>query len=203
MHIGNVHDADLGDGAGRTPEALLARQSYFPRWGTCWESAVGGNHFRAWRQASSRAWFLGASKEKDGSKRHTIVPDGYNIGRNLTVEKAAAGSNYRGMWWQADVEWRAGLLEPGAEGAARSAVRLLPTCSPIRRREPRNRAGRPRCHTHHPPVVNNIHCFLTSLDDTSPRLSTRRTCASCLPHFNLALISFVPCMSPNDRSFTT
>jgi hypothetical protein len=41
LHIGNIHDADLGDGAGRQPEQFLARQSYFPMWGTCWESAVG------------------------------------------------------------------------------------------------------------------------------------------------------------------
>jgi hypothetical protein len=117
MHFGHIHEADLGDGDGRKFEQYLARQSYFPRWGTCWESAVGGNHFRAWRQngtdANSGAWFLGVSKEKDGSKRHEIIPDGYNIGRNLLVEKAAAGSNWRGMWWQADVEWKAGLIEPG------------------------------------------------------------------------------------------
>jgi len=120
MHVGHLHDADLGDGAGRKKEEYLFRQSYFPRWGTCWESAVGGNHFRAWRQdgddAYSGAWFLGVSKEKDGSKNHGIIPDGYNIGRNLLVEKATAGTFYKGKWWQADVEWKSGLLEPGSEG---------------------------------------------------------------------------------------
>jgi hypothetical protein len=60
------------------------------------------------------------SKEKDGSKRHGIIPDGYNVGRNLLVEKAIAGSNWKGMWWKADVEWKAGLLEPGKDG--RSAI---------------------------------------------------------------------------------
>ena len=45
-----------------------------------------------------------------------IVPDGYNIGRDWFVEKATAGSNWKGMWWKADVEWRKGLLEPGGRG---------------------------------------------------------------------------------------
>jgi hypothetical protein len=63
LHFGNIHDADLGDGNDRTPEQYLARQSYFPIWGTCWESVAGGHHFRAWRQngthAASGAWFIG------------------------------------------------------------------------------------------------------------------------------------------------
>ena len=64
LHIGNIHEADLGDGNGRMPEMYLARQAYFPVWGTCWESFAGGHHFRAWRQngthADSGAWFIGS-----------------------------------------------------------------------------------------------------------------------------------------------
>ena len=63
LHWGNIHKADLGDGNGRTSEMYLARQAYFPIWGTCWESVAGGHHFRAWRQngthADSGAWFIG------------------------------------------------------------------------------------------------------------------------------------------------
>jgi hypothetical protein len=63
LHFGNIHDADLGDGNGRNPEQYLARQAYFPVWGTCWESVAGGHHFRAWRQngthGASGAWFIG------------------------------------------------------------------------------------------------------------------------------------------------
>jgi len=63
LHYGNRHFADLGDGDGRKIEQFLARQQYFPVFGTCWESFAGGQHFRAWRQngsaAPSGAWFIG------------------------------------------------------------------------------------------------------------------------------------------------
>jgi len=57
-----------------------------------------------------------ASKEEPTAKKHMIVPDGYNIGRDWFVEKATAGSHWKGIWWKADVEWRQGLLEPGKHG---------------------------------------------------------------------------------------
>jgi len=120
LHYGNIHEADLGDGDGRKPEQYLARQDYFPVWGTCWESVRGGHHFRAWRQngtlANSGAWFLGASQEEDSSKNHKIIPNGYNLGRDYIVEQATAGSHWKGIWWKAEVEWRAGLLERGKRG---------------------------------------------------------------------------------------
>ncbi|KAI6114061.1 hypothetical protein EDD17DRAFT_1637593 [Pisolithus thermaeus] len=120
LHYGHVHKADLGDGDGKKSEHILARQHYFPRWGTCWESLIGGNHFRAWKQngtlANTGAWFLAVSKEKDSTKNHMIVPDGYNIGRDMLVENAIAGSYWNNMWWRADIEWREGLLEPGFKG---------------------------------------------------------------------------------------
>ncbi|KAH7909235.1 hypothetical protein BJ138DRAFT_1173786 [Hygrophoropsis aurantiaca] len=120
LHYGHVHKADLGDGDGRKSEHILARQYYFPRWGTCWESLAGGNHFRAWKQngtdIDTSAWFLGVSKEENSRKHHMIVPNGYNIGRDLLVDNAASGSSWNGMSWRADVEWREGLLEPGSKG---------------------------------------------------------------------------------------
>ena len=57
-----------------------------------------------------------ASKEEPTAKKHMIVPNGYNIGRDWFVEKATAGTHWKGMWWKADVEWREGLLEPGKHG---------------------------------------------------------------------------------------
>lgn len=82
LHYGDLHEADLGDGDGKKKEYFLARQHYFPVWGTCWESLaglslssvfpqpsnlgptyLGGQHFRAWKQngtkANSGAWFIG------------------------------------------------------------------------------------------------------------------------------------------------
>ena len=57
-----------------------------------------------------------ASKELDSSKRHTISPDGYNIGRDWFVERAVSGGMWKGMWWKADVEWRTDLIKEGKEG---------------------------------------------------------------------------------------
>jgi hypothetical protein len=139
----------------------LARQAYFPVWGTCWESVAGGHHFRAWRQngthGDSGAWFIGyvhpptilpsslrfsslltslflfinayiqtktyrASKEEPSQKRHKISKDGYNLGRDWFVQRALAGSHWKGhqIWWQAEVEWRTDLLESGNKGALAS-----------------------------------------------------------------------------------
>jgi len=120
LHYGHLHHANLGDGDGRKLEQYLARQYYFPIWGTCWESLAGGNHFRAWQQngteANTGAWFLGVSKEEDSSKHHEIVPNGYNLGRDWLVKRAVAGSRWKGKWWKADLEWRTDLLAPGKEG---------------------------------------------------------------------------------------
>ncbi|KAF8073977.1 hypothetical protein FPV67DRAFT_1480054 [Lyophyllum atratum] len=120
LHYGQLHDADLGDGDGRKIEQYLARQYYFPVWGTCWESLAGGNHFRAWKQngtqANSGAWFLGVSKEENSRKHHKIVPNGYNLGRDWLVDRAISGGRWKGKWWKADVEWRTDLLTPGNDG---------------------------------------------------------------------------------------
>lgn len=126
LHYGDIHHANLGDGDPLKPEQFLARQYYFPIWGTCWESIYGGHHFRAWHQngssAPSGAWFLGVSKEEEGRKHHTISEDGYNVGRDWLVGKAVAGSWWKGMWWKAEVEWREGLLKPGKDGAVVSLL---------------------------------------------------------------------------------
>jgi len=57
-----------------------------------------------------------ASKEYDSSKRHKIVPNGYNLGRDWLVDRAIEGGRWKGMWWKAKVEWRSGLLEAGKKG---------------------------------------------------------------------------------------
>lgn len=120
LHMGNLHGADLGDGDGVKSQQVIARQYYFPIWGTCWESLAGGQHFRAWKQngtlANSGAWFIGASKEEDSRRHHKIVPNGYNLGRDWLVRRAVKGGHWNSMWWQADVEWRADLIPEGNDG---------------------------------------------------------------------------------------
>ncbi|TEB20651.1 hypothetical protein FA13DRAFT_1742739, partial [Coprinellus micaceus] len=104
--MGIATTPDLGDGDMQKIELILARQHYFPVWGTCWESLAGGHHFRAWRQngthANSGAWFIG--------KNHKIVPNGWNLGRDWFVESAVAGTHYRNHCGRTD------LLEEGSDG---------------------------------------------------------------------------------------
>jgi hypothetical protein len=45
-----------------------------------------------------------------------IVPDGYNIGRDWLVERAIAGSRWKGNWWSAEVDYREDLIEKGSDG---------------------------------------------------------------------------------------
>ncbi|GAA6063716.1 hypothetical protein JCM10212_001827 [Sporobolomyces blumeae] len=120
IHIGDPQVANLGDGKGWEPEMFLMRESRWPFVGSCLESAIGGLHFRSYKQngteANSGAWFLAASKEVDLRGNHRIARDGYNIGRNAIVQKAVAGTTYLGRSWETEVEWVEGLLKPGNEG---------------------------------------------------------------------------------------
>ena len=67
LHLGDPQFADLGDGNSWGSELFEFRESWHYPWGSCLESVIGGNHFRAWKQngthADSGAWFLAASKE--------------------------------------------------------------------------------------------------------------------------------------------
>lgn len=47
LHIGNPMSANLGDGNGWVNQTVELRQDYGnPDLGTCFESLIGGNHFR-------------------------------------------------------------------------------------------------------------------------------------------------------------
>lgn len=48
--------------------------------------------------------------------KHKIAHNGYNIGRDLIVEKATSGSSYLNRRYEARVDWVEGLLPPGNEG---------------------------------------------------------------------------------------
>lgn len=197
MHYGHLHEADLGDGLGKKEEHFLARQHYIPVIGTCWESVRGGHHFRAWRQngtvANSGAWFVGASKEKDSSRNHKITEDGYNLGRDFVVERAVAGSRWRGMWWKAEVEWREGLLQRGRRGTFLSST--LPGGTPILIRscrcEPRYSARRPRRHLdRQKTLIRRIHRLFGSVQRTTYHRNdiSRPSLRNLLTHLILCII---------------
>lgn len=54
---------------------------------------------------------------QDLFQRHTIVPDGYDIGRDLLVRAATKGSRFGAHKWRASAEYIDGLLRPGSKGA--------------------------------------------------------------------------------------
>ncbi|KAI1794667.1 hypothetical protein LXA43DRAFT_1091722 [Ganoderma leucocontextum] len=93
--------ANLGDGNGSLNQAVEFRQDFGnDLLGTCLESLLGGNHFRVWRQggpsANSGALFLAASKEKDATKNHDLVDDGYNVGRDELIAAAVGMKSHHG-----------------------------------------------------------------------------------------------------------
>lgn len=123
LHAGGYQKAYI-DARGWRDQEFIYRQVYTPLdhvFGTCLESLVGGNHFRAWQQQASGAWFLATSKEQTASKNHMIVPDGYNLGRNELV-KQALGKTKDGKTsfmltkYRTDVQFVAGLMPQGVQG---------------------------------------------------------------------------------------
>ncbi|KAF7321099.1 hypothetical protein HMN09_00197600 [Mycena chlorophos] len=88
--------------------------------GTCLESLVGGNHFRVFRQngteANSGALFLAVSQEEDVEEGHTIIQNGYNVGRNAMVAAATGNTKHDGVSYHTTAQNITGLLAPGSEG---------------------------------------------------------------------------------------
>jgi len=121
IHLGNPQTANLGDGHGWLNQTIELRQDYGdPNIGTCLESLIGGNHFRVYRQngplANSGALFLASSKEENVQKGHTIVPNGYNIGRDLIIATANGKTTFNGKKYDTTVSRITGLLQPGSTG---------------------------------------------------------------------------------------
>ncbi|KAI8092603.1 uncharacterized protein BX664DRAFT_327682 [Halteromyces radiatus] len=121
IHLGMPHTANLGDGNGWINQTTELREDYDdPIEGTCLESAVGGSHFRMFRQngptANSGALFLAVGQEESAAQGHNIVPDGYNKGRDSLVANAVGTLTYNGVTYITTMSRLTDLLAPGNQG---------------------------------------------------------------------------------------
>jgi len=121
IHLGGPQSANLGDGNGFVNQTMELRQDFGNAiLGTCLESLIGGNHLRVFRQngsdADSGALFLAVSQEEDIAESHTIVPDGYDIGRNKLVASALEKISFGGTSYSTTAVNVTGLLSPGSAG---------------------------------------------------------------------------------------
>ncbi|KAF7360111.1 Secreted protein [Mycena venus] len=123
LHIGDRQPANLGDGNGWVDEMMVLRESYgSAALGTCWETVIGGNHLRVYRQdgpaAKSGALFLAVSQEESLLWHHTISRDGYNVGRDLLVQRATrrAGTSFKGVKYTTTARRIDDLMIPGKAG---------------------------------------------------------------------------------------
>ncbi|KAJ6557820.1 hypothetical protein B0H19DRAFT_1261413 [Mycena capillaripes] len=144
FHLGDPQSANLGDGNGWVNQTMELREDFgSTTLGTCWESVVGGNHLRVYRQngpaANSGALFLAVSKEENVSKHHTISPNGYNTGRDLLVQRATGKTSFKGVKYTTTAHNISGLMSPGSEGVNHGIAtdgivvlltRLLSRCPP-------------------------------------------------------------------------
>ncbi|KIM22419.1 hypothetical protein M408DRAFT_332929 [Serendipita vermifera MAFF 305830] len=119
-----------GGSGGNKTEQLIVRQNYdwpmygWPDFGTCWETIIGGNGFRAWKQdgagARTGAWFIAASREMWIGMGHAISPDGYNGGRDGIVKRALKPTRWspteEGIWWRTTLKYNTTLIPPGNQG---------------------------------------------------------------------------------------
>jgi len=120
-HLGAPQTANLGDGHGAVNQTFELRDDYGnPDVGTCWESLVGGNHLRLWRQngpkANTGALFLAVSEEENVSNGHTIAKNGYNAGRDALVKSALKLKKYKGVKFSTVARNITGLIAPGSNG---------------------------------------------------------------------------------------
>jgi len=120
-HLGAPQTANLGDGNGWVNQTIELRNDYGnPDIGTCWESLVGGNHLRYWRQngpkAHSNALFLAVSEEENVREGHTIAKNGYDGGRDALVKSALKLKKYRGVKYNTVAQNIPGLIPPGSSG---------------------------------------------------------------------------------------
>ncbi|KAF9451255.1 hypothetical protein P691DRAFT_663543 [Macrolepiota fuliginosa MF-IS2] len=121
IHLGDPQSANLGDGNGPQNQTIELRQDYGdPDVGTCLESLIGGNHFRVFRQngplAPTGALFLAVSQEEPATESHTIIPDGYDLGRNSFVAGAIGSKSFGGVNYSTIAQNMTNLLPVGSNG---------------------------------------------------------------------------------------
>lgn len=121
IHLGGPQSANLGDGNGWVNQTIEMREDYGSTGvGTCLESLIGGNHFRVFVQngtsADSGALFLAVSKEEDVEEGHTIVPNGYDIGRDQFVTAALGTTGNNGVTYTTTAQNITGLMPAGSAG---------------------------------------------------------------------------------------
>ncbi|KAF8529885.1 hypothetical protein JB92DRAFT_2825755 [Gautieria morchelliformis] len=111
IHIGTPQTANLGDGNGPLNEIKVIRQDFGnSETGTCLESAIGGDHFRYWRQngptANSGALFLAVSHEEVELLSYY----------DELVSAATGTTSFGGVTYSTTAEAVTGLLEAGSAG---------------------------------------------------------------------------------------
>ncbi|KAF9078413.1 hypothetical protein BDP27DRAFT_1309549 [Rhodocollybia butyracea] len=121
IQLGGPQSANLGDGNGFVNQTVELRQDFgSSALGTCLESLIGGNHLRVFIQngpsADTGALFLAVSQEEDLEEAHTIVPNGYNIGRDALSLAAIGTTSANGVTYSTVGTNVTGLLAPGSAG---------------------------------------------------------------------------------------
>lgn len=120
-----------------------------------------------------------ASKEYSSCKRHKIIPNGYNIGRDWLVDRAVEGGRWKGMRWKAEVEWRSDLIESGQKRQLFFPFPSLPTSQPQTQISRGQSWHPPRwtyCDSHRLPAMIVLPFVLFPVSGFSTRMaSTRNT----------------------------
>jgi len=118
LHSGGLQSANLGDGRGGVNQTIELREEVgrLPIIGTCLESLAGGNHLRVFPQPSTGALFLAVSEEENLSQRHTISPNGYDLGRDNFVRAALNNPSHDGVSYEVTVQNYTTNIPPGFSG---------------------------------------------------------------------------------------
>ncbi|KAF4621017.1 hypothetical protein D9613_000599 [Agrocybe pediades] len=120
VHLGDPQSANLGDGYGPVNQTVELRQDFGdPNLGTCLESLVVFAVFitRTVLLPTAVLYSLPFRKKRqDVQQGHTIVPDGYDIGRDELVTNAVGTTSFGGVTYSTISQTITGLLPAGSDG---------------------------------------------------------------------------------------